>query len=597
MTDPYVGLRPYERTEAGNFFGRASEIRAVHNLWLANRLLVVYGGSGSGKTSLIQAGVLPSFQTAGPERDAVILPVGQLPHGTAYPAMPLRGRRQHEFALLSAWSPQTGLRELVGMSLVDLLRKLPEAVDRYGDPLPLLAVIDQFEELFAPRAGGADEVDDFLRTLAEAIDKVHGLHLLISIREDSVSHLLPYETRIAGHSRARFQVGGLTPPNALEAVTGPVRATTRSFAPGVAARLVNDLRTVTFTDGVGDSIPVVGDSVEPAALQVVCEQLWATLPPDVGTITIAHLKDRGDVDQMLLDFCRATVHATARVHGIEESEIWAWLARTFVTDTGRRGTVYEGVTSTGGLPNEVAQELVKGRVLRAEERAGSRWYELLHDRLIAPIRTGAAAARTLDAEPGLRERIPVNYLRTAETAFAHGEYELAERYARAGLAITEPDDPQGRREALFFLGRIAAAQDDPQAEGYFREAERFFQLPRDARAISRLQLELGRLYLGQHDLLKAQIALEQALRGPGDDPAVRIELARVLRAADDPRAALGYLQAVFIVQPDHVEGLIERGLAYAAMDQPEAARADLQEAIRHSPAVAERADVQRILAL
>ena len=597
MTDPYVGLRPYGRADGPNFFGRSREIRAVSNLWLANRLLVVYGASGIGKTSLIQAGVLPLFRAAGADRDAVVLPVGQLPHDTAYPARPLRGRRQHEFALLSAWSPQTGPRELVGMSLVDLLRKLPEATDKYGDPLPLLAVIDQFEELFVPRAGAAEQVDDFLRTLAEAIDKVPSLHLLISIREDSVAHLLPYETRIAGHSRARFQVGGLTPPNALLAVTGPVRATTRSFAPGVAERLVDDLRTVTFTDGVGDSIPVVGEAVEPAALQVVCEQLWATLPPNAGIITTAHLNDRGDVDQLLLDFCRAAVHATAREHGIEESEIWAWLTRTFVTDAGRRGTVYEGVTSTGGLPNEVAQELVDRRVLRAEVRAGSRWYELLHDRLIVPIRAGASTARALDVEPDMRDRTPVNYLRTAETAFAHGDYELAERYAREGLAITATDDPHGRREALFFLGRIAAAQDDPRAEEYFRDAERFFQLPRDARAISRLQLELGRLYLSQHHLLRAQTALEQALRGPGDDPAVRIELARVLRAAGHPGAALGYLQNVLTLQPDHVEGLIERGLAYAAMNRIADAQADLNEAIRHSPSVAERADVQRILGL
>jgi hypothetical protein len=58
----------------------------------------------------------------------------------------------------------------------------------------------------------------------------------------------------------------------------------------------------------------------------------------------------------------------------------------FVTPAGTRATVYRAGESTGGIPNAAVDELEARHVLRAEFRAGARWYELTHDRMIEPIR-------------------------------------------------------------------------------------------------------------------------------------------------------------------------------------------------------------------
>src|SRR5215467_12549837 len=58
---PYVGLRAFRPDEHGLFFGRTSESLNIARMWRANKLTMLYGASGVGKTSLLQAGVIPSL--------------------------------------------------------------------------------------------------------------------------------------------------------------------------------------------------------------------------------------------------------------------------------------------------------------------------------------------------------------------------------------------------------------------------------------------------------------------------------------------------------------------------------------------------------
>lgn len=591
--NPYVGLRPFGIDDRGRFFGRDRECREVRALWSANRLLVVYGASGAGKTSLIQAGVLPLFRATSPDREATVLPVGRLPQASAYPTIARQGSRHFASALISSWSRGEGAAELPD-SIAAFLGSIPPGRDRYDDELPLLAVIDQFEELFVGQREQVSLWDGFLRQLAEAVERVPQLHLMISIREDFVADLLPYETLIAGHSRARFRVRTLDRRGALEAVVDPVRTTGRSFAPGVAATLVDDLRTLTRTNAVGETIRTVSDRIEPIQLQVACSGLWNALTDDVSVITRAHVRRSGDVDQMLLEFCRTAVFDVSSSQLVSGAEIWAWLTREFITEVGRRGTVYEGVTTTAGMPNEIARALEVHRVLRAEERLGSRWYELLHDRLIDAVREGARFTAAGEVVPS--HVLPMSFLRTAESALSDGNTELSEKYAREGLRRFSEDSLRGQAEAYALLGRIADAREDgAHSEENYRAAEQLYEQLEDERAVGRLQVELGRLYGRRGDLLAAQVEYERALRGPAADVDVRVEFARALRRNGRITAALGHLGTALSLDPGCVPALIERALAYDAVGERADALADLDNAIRISPSVAERDDVRALL--
>ena len=70
---PYAGLREYEPPDSKNFFGRDQESRDVRSLWLSDRLLVLFGPSGVGKSSLVKAGVLPALS----DDEVDLLPVEQ----------------------------------------------------------------------------------------------------------------------------------------------------------------------------------------------------------------------------------------------------------------------------------------------------------------------------------------------------------------------------------------------------------------------------------------------------------------------------------------------------------------------------------------
>ena len=63
--NPYVGPRPYERQDRHNFFGREREARELRALILSEREVLFYAQSGAGKTSLLNARVIPALEVEG----------------------------------------------------------------------------------------------------------------------------------------------------------------------------------------------------------------------------------------------------------------------------------------------------------------------------------------------------------------------------------------------------------------------------------------------------------------------------------------------------------------------------------------------------
>src|SRR5687768_2875906 len=72
MRNPWVGLRPFKTDESYLFFGRAREVQILKNMILTLPVLIIYGPSGTGKSSVINAGLLPDLS----QSDHVIITVG-----------------------------------------------------------------------------------------------------------------------------------------------------------------------------------------------------------------------------------------------------------------------------------------------------------------------------------------------------------------------------------------------------------------------------------------------------------------------------------------------------------------------------------------
>jgi tetratricopeptide (TPR) repeat protein len=591
---PYIGLRSYEAYDRHLFHGREEETEQIRALWESDRLTILFGPSGVGKTSLLLAGVLPRLAADG----SAVLPLGRVSQGTAFPTsgMPTLEPNPYTYSLLSTWSQATSPAELTGMTITAFLRGLENQPDRFGELVPLYAAIDQFEELFSDLPHRNIHRDEFLADLREAAAAVPRLRLLVSIREDALARLLHYEQIIMPSGASRCPIAHLRPDAALAAVTGPLAGTGRSFAPGVAEQLVVNLRTVTFTNSLRERHEVQSETIEPGHLQMVCSALWDALAEDAARISFQHLQQHADIERMLSGLCSRAIAEVAAQHGLATAELWRWVRTHFITELGTRGTVYEGISTTAGMDNSIPRELTRLNLLKSDHRAGSRWYELLHDRLIEPIQTGIRPWSGVDDEP-----IPSRnalLLRTAESALSDGDLLLAEQYAAEAVRFnTGPGEGRFRAEAEALLALIAAGRNRPdKAADQYRVAAAAFDALGDLPAGGGVLASLGRLLLAQGQITNAVDELSAAsARLPGDIE-LRADHARALAAAGQRHAAISVLNTALAVDLTNIEALALRGLLNAeSEDSAAAALRDLETVARLAPERARRPDVATAL--
>jgi tetratricopeptide (TPR) repeat protein len=528
-------------------------------MWRSNKLTVLYGVSGVGKTSLLQAGVLPALD---PDR-ADVLSIGRVSAGTVPPDAATS--TSIAFTLLSSLAPERSADELAGMSVLSFLQQRGVRHDRYGDPLPVLLAIDQAEELFSQFSYRPGIVRKFLNGLARALRESREVRLLLTVREDRLPEVLPYERMLAGRSYARFRLLPFGASAALEAVQRPLRGTGRRFDPGVAKELVQDLRTVKVTNALGETSSLHVATVDPVQVQVVCSALWESLPDTARTITAAHVRRFGNIDRFLASFCSRTLTSVAREHEVPVARLRSWLQQTFITELGTRGTAYEGLGQTAGMPNPVLRSLEDQHLIKAEHRWGTRWYELQHDRLIEP----------------LQQAHPEELLETAELELADGALVLAERHAEQAIGACGIDDLAVRGGAERVLGQVAKCRGDASgALQRFRTAARLFEVIEDKPAVAQLLAEAGRLAIARSRYAEAVGDLRAAAeRAPGD-PSIQYSLARALWFTGQPLAAVAILGGILEIESKFAPAVRLRGEILADLNKPEQALADLNRARR-----------------
>lgn len=385
---PYVGPKPFEQQERNLFFGRDWESEQLIALTVAHPVILLYAQSGAGKSSLLNAKVLLDLETS---EGCEILPVarvrGDLPPGIS----PDRIANLYVFNTLMSWNEITSLSpiEMIDLSLTDFLRQIPRAGDDEGYPVLRVVVFDQLEELFTFYPERWPEREKFFKQVNEALTADPYLRVLFVIREEYLAQIDTYAELLPEQLRSRFRLERLDSGDALSAVDGPLQTTPRSFAPGVANRLVDELLKIRVESPSGKITEQPGRYVEPVQLQVVCQSLWDALPPEVMEITDDSLEAFGDVDQALTRFYeRAVIDTIQRTEGwpvVTEWRLRNWFEEELITSAGTRGLVYQGQRRTGSVQNEAVRILESHRIIRAEQRAGARWYELTHDRFIRPI--------------------------------------------------------------------------------------------------------------------------------------------------------------------------------------------------------------------
>jgi len=279
--NPYKGLRSFEPSDARDFFGRDRFVeRIVARLGRAGvqgRIVAVVGPSGSGKSSVVKAGLLPALRDGAAPGSAHWFAVEMTPGAHPFEAL--------ESALRTvAVNPPASLLELLLGE-----RGINRAVDRVlpADNAPLLVVVDQFEELFTHSP--PDTTARFLDALVEAVHSDRSrVKFVLTLRADFYDR--PLRHRGMGEL-LRIGTEVLTPmsPDELErAVSGP--------AERVGARVEPAL--------VGELVAAVVD--RPVALPLLQYTLTEVFDRRLGdTLTVSAYRELGGISGALVDRAEA----------------------------------------------------------------------------------------------------------------------------------------------------------------------------------------------------------------------------------------------------------------------------------------------------
>src|ERR1700730_17740860 len=176
---PYPGLRPFEKSEWPIFFGREKMTDKVIDLLMKQRLLVVHGTSGNGKSSLIRAGVLARLEQEHARSELCWRTCAATPGDS-----PLTN-------LSESFAGATGSHKVDWLECRRGLNHGRQAAKTIAQLLKLdknnqlCLLIDQFEEIFHRQNAGSDQVKlliDFLVGFCEA--PPDGLFILLTMRSE-----------------------------------------------------------------------------------------------------------------------------------------------------------------------------------------------------------------------------------------------------------------------------------------------------------------------------------------------------------------------------------------------------------------------------
>jgi hypothetical protein len=370
---PYRGLSPYEQDDAAFFFGRDRDTRLLIANLFASQLTLVYGPSGVGKTSLLQAGLLDRLHSR-PNVTAVLV------------------RDWH------AVTPST----LIG-AVAKAADGFDEPVANFAEALAtaaaarrhVMVIFDQFEEYLAHYHNAA--VD---RELVGAIARPHPLaSFLLSLRDEAVAELDRFEGRIPDLFENYLRIEHLSRTDAEEAIVEPLREYNTRFGGGIVAdvalvaAVLDDLEA---QESVGTAIGRGGTRgvgrIQTPYLQIVMSKLWdETRKSGATAIERPLFESLGGARRIFsrhLDEVLATLTA-------EQQELAARAFEHLVTPTGWKIALpavdlaaylkIADVAVLDAILTKLAGE--SARILRPVPLPGrqDRAYEIFHDVLAAAI--------------------------------------------------------------------------------------------------------------------------------------------------------------------------------------------------------------------
>ncbi len=356
---PYKFLDYFEAADRAIFYGRELEAPALQRQIMAHKLTVLYGASGVGKTSLIQAGVMPRLREDGYTSFYV--------RSLEDPARAIKAE-----ALRLVHGPEASLdEEARTTALHSYLRRVLPAETR------LVVFLDQFEEFFIRLGDGVRRA--FVEELAICLeDDALEMRAVLSLRDDYFQRLDEFDERYPKVFDNRFRLRNLDEDKARLAIFLPAQQFGLSFEDALLKQLLADLES---------------GGVEPAHLQIVCHKLYEDLAnsgqPD--TFTLDRYQALGGTTAIMARYLDDVLEKLPE----EERELAKGVLKSMVTGQetkaalSAREIAQDEIVRQLGVDevtvNRILAELRDSRVVRKLALAEGESYELAHEVMVEKV--------------------------------------------------------------------------------------------------------------------------------------------------------------------------------------------------------------------
>jgi hypothetical protein len=520
---PYKFLDYYESKDTAIFFGRAAESHRLTALIHAHRLVLLYGTSGTGKTSLLLAGAVPRLAQSEPPYEVLFL------RALAEPRQALQQALARRYPQLDL-PPDGPLLESVARVTTNLAR-------------PLIIILDQFEEFFIRHSSQTRQV--FITELAALYEgRDLPVKLVLSLREDWLAGLSELESQLPEVYRIKMRLLPFSAEQARQAITAPLAPFGIQYEAALLERLLADLSAET-QDNLGGAEPA---TVLPPQLQLVCNALYERVHKNQAqTITLADYEAIGQAQGILQRYLEGALLEYAS----QERTVAKTILMALVTSQGPKQWVETEQLARQVGSNLTVLESVLGRLLgqRLIRRlAFGQAYELAHD-VLAP------SIATWFDETGRRLQQARELLRRELTDWQESAVLLSEsKFQRIGAVREELNLDQAE---LNFLLRAAILYDQdvpywlsrhPDLAGQIRI---LLEMLHHHSALARLTAARYLASPPQPEVASTQPEVASALTGVALDdtaPEVRDTAALSLAQTADPESLTGLIEAA--TRPD-----------------------------------------------
>jgi hypothetical protein len=399
-TSRYPGVKPFETEEQHIFFGRSADVQSLYELVGVEKMVLFYSKSGLGKTSLINAGLIPKLKN---DKHKIYNPVTI---------------RLGVYSKVNNISPKAKIIEILQKYPgYDSLKDFPELIEntlafcikslQFNDPGQIhVLIFDQFEELFTYPDDQIEELKKdlhellYLKTSACFRDNIMLLYetkpdafseeqlnmltsavnirILFSIRSDKVSMLNRLTDYLPNVQRTFLELKPLTTEEARNAIQMPAKADGDfpcpkfEFAPSAVDKILNDL-----SDNGKQPI-------ETFQLQLVCQYAENLILKNPGKLSVLQ-DDLGDIKDIHQSFYNNLMAELPTESAEEKLRLHILLEERFIYEPEkRRLPVLKGMILKN-ISEQTLSALEKTHLIRSEPYQDSFTYELSHDTLVEPI--------------------------------------------------------------------------------------------------------------------------------------------------------------------------------------------------------------------